>query len=91
VLYHFTESERDYFLGRHASWDSVRDYLRDPERTPWGILVEDYGREFLLFRDVRERIHVVEVTGAPIADALRKAPFESPRFEVIGLGPVTGS
>lgn len=83
--YHFTRSETDHFLDIHRRWPDVHHYLNDPSSTPWGIIVGDYGRDFLLFEDVRGSIHVIEVTGQPVAQAVRKVPFESSRFETIGL------
>ena len=85
IPYHFDEPETRYFTDSHRNWPEVRDYLRDPSSTPWGIVVEDYGRDFLLFRDARSALHVVEVTGLPIVEAVRKSPYRSPRFEVIDL------
>jgi hypothetical protein len=69
----------------HGAWPRVQRYLGAPDSTPWGIVVEDYGRDFLLFLDARERLHVVEVTGHAIAGQIANARFRSPRFEVIGL------
>lgn len=85
VPYHFSEAERTWFLERHRNWPEVETYLRDPAATPWGIIVSDFGRKFLLFADARSAVHVIEVTGQPMADAAAKLPYESPRFEVIGL------
>jgi hypothetical protein len=83
--YHFSEAERTWFLERHENWPEVDTYLRNPAATPWGIVVSDFGREFLVFSDARSAVHVIEVTGQPMADAVVKRPFESPRFEVVGL------
>lgn len=83
--YHFSEAERAWFLERHSHWPELDAYLRDPAGTPWGIILSDFGREFLVFADARSALHVVEVTGQPVAEAVVKPPYESPRFEVVGL------
>ena len=83
--YHFSEAERTWFLERHRNWPEVETYLRNPAATPWGVIVSDFGREFLLFADARSDVHVIEVTGQPMANEVAKLPYESPRFEVVGL------
>ncbi len=56
---------------------TLGDYLlaRFP---PYGVIVRVGADDYLVWYDASSRLHVIDVTGEPIAGQVPRAPYESP-------------
>lgn len=75
----FTPEEVQLFLIYNQDNERLQDYLRTKD-PPWGIIVPDSGRDFLVYspQGTFGTVYVVDVTGSPIKDEVEKAPYVSP-------------
>ena len=78
-----TQYEIDAFLKRNVRHGELSTYLRLPSYRPHGIvvsesLIEGYEKEYMVWIDASERLHVLDITGNPIAAEIKKAPYVPP-------------
>jgi len=61
---------------------SLSDYVSQ-RYPPWGVVVHPNTSDVMVWYDANGKLHVIDVTGHPIADQIPKAAFESPDSSLI--------
>jgi hypothetical protein len=83
IPYHLTDAEAASFIEKWSpTSEELNSYILGLRSfPPWGIVMRpsewNIG-DILVWRDQRERLHIVDITAMPIASAIEEAKYVSP-------------
>jgi len=77
------KNEIDSVVGRNSANSELVTYLRMPSYRPYGMIINDLGRELMVWIDASDRIRIIDLTGDPIVKEIKKAPYEPPDSELL--------